>query len=118
VELESFGLSEARLQICLGTNSFTDPHSTHSLPDWSLVFKSSLVQVRDEHPPIFSAREAAFHLDAKAGLPRKSHPDGAESLPWQTIALASSSASRECGLMTFRGFLFGSAAEVLDDDAG
>ena len=63
-------------------------------------------------------KEAAFLLNAMAALPRKSDPDGAASLPWQTIALARGSASRECGKMTLRRFSFGSAAEVLDDDAG
>jgi hypothetical protein len=53
-----------------------------------------------------------------AALPRKSDPDGAASLPWQTIALARGGASREFGKLTLRRFSFGSAAEVLDDDAG
>ena len=34
------------------------------------------------------------------------------------IALARGGASRECGQMILVGFSFGSAAEVLDDDAG
>ena len=52
-----------------------------------------------------------------AALPRKSDPDGAASLPWRTIALARGGASREFGKLTLRRFSFGSAAEVLDDDA-
>ena len=53
-----------------------------------------------------------------AALPRKSDPDGAASLPWQTIALMSGSASREFGVMILQGLSPGSAAEVLGDEAG
>ena len=51
------------------------------------------------HDPNFS-RGAAFYLYAMAALLRESDPDGAASLPWQTIALACGGASRECGTMT------------------
>jgi len=63
------------------------------------------------HVPFFS-RTAAFLLNAMAALPRKSDPDGAASLPWQTIALPRGGASRECGKMTLRRFSPGSAEEV------
>ena len=45
----------------------------------------------------FSAREAAFLLDAMAALLRKSDPGGAASLPWQMIALTRGSAIRNLG---------------------
>jgi len=43
--------------------------------------------------------------------------ESAASLPWQTIALMSGSASREFGVMILKGLSIDSAAEVLDDDA-
>jgi len=48
------------------------------------------------HVPFFS-RTAAFLLDAMAALPHKSDPDGAASLPWQTIALPRGGALRNLG---------------------
>ena len=73
-----------------------------------------------------SAVQRGLLLEGMAALLRNLHPEGlllvayasesAATLPWQTNALMSSSASREFW-RTFRGFSLGSAAEVLDADA-
>ena len=73
-----------------------------------------------------SAVQRGLLLEGMAALLRNLHPEGlllvayasesAATLPWQTNALMSSSASREFG-RTFRGFSLGSAAEVLDAHA-
>ena len=66
--------------------------------------------------PFFSCA-VGFLRDEIAALPRKSDPEGAASLAWQTIALMSGRESREFGLMILQGFSLGSAAEVLDGEA-